>query len=118
MFAMSLASLFLTGSIPYGVSKELSPFHAQKLYISVLTWNHAGMESLVYGGPYVVDFTPPETREGGGVWDGDQDYQSSTTLQADWSDINDPESGVVECSFMIGNFSYVMSNAHDVMCIT
>ena len=63
------------------------------------------MESLVYGGPYVVDFTPPELGEGGGVWDGgseDLDYQSSTTLQADWSDIIDPESGVAECSFMIG----------------
>lgn len=69
------------------------------------------MESLVYGGPYVVDFTPPELEEGGGVWDGvgrDVDYQSSATLQADWSDIIDPESGVEECAFMIGENNNVI----------
>ena len=69
------------------------------------------MESVVYGGPYVVDFTPPELSEEGGVWDGvngeDMDYQSSATLQADWSDIIDPESGITECSFMIGQLFYV-----------
>ena len=96
---------FPTGATPYGVSTELSTFHTQRLYITVLAWNHAGMESLVYGGPYVVDFTPPELAEGGGVWDGmggDLDYQSSTTLQVDWSDVVDPESGVEECTYSIG----------------
>ena len=61
---------------------------------------------MVYGGPYIVDFTPPELREGGGVWDGvggvDEDYQNSAELRADWSDVIDPESGVVDCVFMIG----------------
>ena len=59
----------------------------------------------MYGGPYVVDFTPPELAEGGGVWDGmggDLDYQSSTMLQVDWSDVVDPESGVEECTYSIG----------------
>ena len=59
----------------------------------------------MYGGPYVVDFTAPELVEGGGVWDGegeDMDYQNSTTIVADWSAITDPESGVVECGWSIG----------------
>ena len=67
------------------------------------------METVVYGGPYVVDMTPPEAGQGGGVRDGvngeDMDYQSSATLQADWSDVSDPESGIEECSFMIGESS-------------
>ena len=99
-----LQSYTSTGSIPFGVSNELSTFHTQRLYISVLVWNHAGLESVVYGGPYIVDYTPPEINEGGGVRDGgvDLDYQDSAILQADWSDIIDPESGIEECSFMIG----------------
>ena len=64
---------------------------------------------MVYGGPYSVDFTPPELREGGGVLDGvggvDLEYQSTTDLQSDWSDVVDPESGIEECSFLIGELS-------------
>ena len=67
----------------------------------------------MYGGPYVVDFTPPEIEEGGGVWEvegggvwdgegGELDYHNSTTLEADWSSIVDRESGVVECGWSIG----------------
>ena len=91
----------ILGPSPFGVSRELFTFHTQRLYITVLVWNHAGLETLVSGGPYVVDFTPPELTEGGRVWDGD--YQNTTVLQADWSDIVDPESGIEECAFMIGN---------------
>lgn len=73
------------------------------------------METLVFGGPYVVDFTPPELTEGGGVWDGD--YQSSTTLQADWSDIIDPESGIEECGYMIGKWIERETTLVQGMCV-
>ena len=32
----------------------------------------------------------------------DLDYHNSTTLEADWSSVVDPESGVVECGWSIG----------------
>jgi hypothetical protein len=95
-----------TGSTPYGVSRYLSTFHTEAVYLSLVAWNHAGDETVVYGGPYSVDFTPPELRGGGGVLNGvggvDLEYQSTTDLQSDWSDVVDPESGIEECSFLIG----------------
>ena len=99
----------IPGSTPYGVSRYLSTFHTEAVYLSLVAWNHAGDETVVYGGPYSVDFTPPELREGGGVLDGvggvDLEYQSTTDLQSDWSDVVDPESGIEECSFLIGELS-------------
>lgn len=67
------------------------------------------METVVYGGPYVVDLTAPELREGGSVKDGrwgeeDRDYQSMAVLESDWSDIVDSESEIMGCVFSIGKF--------------
>ena len=97
------------GTFPYGTSTELSLFHTQELYVTVVSWNHAGMETVVYGGPYVVDLAPPELREGGSVKDGgwgeeDRDYQSTAVLESDWSDIVDSESEIMGCVFSIGKF--------------
>ena len=107
------------------MSEELSTFHSQSVYVSVVAWNLAGAETVVQGGPFTVDLTPPELTEGGGVWDGvggvDIDYQSSEELRADWSDVTDPESGIVECAFMIGeSLSLSLSCTHTYynMCNT
>ena len=98
----------IPGSTSHGISRYLSLFHSEAVYLTLVAWNHAGAETVVYGGPYSVDFTPPELREGGAVRDGvggiDLEYQSSTELQSDWSDVVDSESGVEECSFVIGEW--------------
>lgn len=94
-----------TGNAGYGLSGQLEVTHGSSVYVSVLAWNHAGLERVVYSEAFVVDFTPPVLGEGG-VLDGmagvDVDYLASAIVPADWSAITDSESGIAECRWAIG----------------
>ena len=46
----------------------LSLTHETSLYVTVLARNAAGMTSVAYSRPLVVDMTPPESLN---LWDGD-----------------------------------------------
>ncbi len=92
-----------TGNANYGVSGELSLSHGTSVYVSVLGWNYAGLERVVYSEPFVVDLSPPEGEVTDGPFSGvDLDYQSSTVISADWSGIVDHESGISECRWALG----------------
>ena len=97
-----------TGNTRHGVSVNLSLTHGTRVYVSVLGWNYASLESVVYYDPYVVDFTPPAV--GGGVLDGmgdeDVQYQSSAVVAASWEGITDPDSGISSCRWAVGRLGY------------
>lgn len=93
-----------TGSQSWTVSPVLHLRHNMSLFISVLAWNHAGLETLVQSGEYTVDLTPP-------VIDGslkntqsdlELSYQPAGALSVDWSDIVDYESEISYCLWAIG----------------
>lgn len=93
-----------TGPRPFGTSEPLSLSHNEVLHVTVIAVNNAGLSDTFYSRPFVVDHTPPVVR--GHVWDGvgsDVDYQSESVVWADWSvAISDEESGLVSCSWAIG----------------
>ena len=93
------------GGRAFGTSGPLEIKHGMTLYLSVLTWNNAGLERVVYSEGFPVDFTPP-TLIGGGVVDGagpvDLNYQSSGVVEADWASMIDLESGIAMCRWAIG----------------
>lgn len=93
-----------TGTQSWAVSPVLHLRHNMSLFISVLAWNHAGLETLVQSEEYVVDLTPP-------VPDGslrnvqselDLHYQSAGSVSVDWSDLVDFESNISYCLWAIG----------------
>ena len=92
------------GNIRYGVSDVLHLIHGTRVFISVLAWNYAGLERVVYSDAYVVDLTLPSVE--GAVLDGlggqDVDYQSATVVSASWEGIVDLESGISECRWGLG----------------
>ena len=96
-----------TGNASYGSSGQLEVTHGTSVYVSVLAWNYAGLERVVYSEAFVVDFTPPVLGEGG-VLDGmggvDVDYLMSAVVPADWSAITDSESGIAECRWAVGEY--------------
>ena len=98
-----------TGNTAQGVSGELELRHGEGVYISVVAWNNAGLERVVYSRGYTVDLTPPVIVNGSGVLDGleeDLDYQSNGVISADWSGIIDSESGIASCRWAIGELKW------------
>ena len=97
-----------TGNTRHGISRNLYLTHGTRVYVSVLAWNYAGLERVVYSDPYVVDFTPPTV--GGGVLDGmgdeDVQYQSSAVVAASWGGIADLDSGISFCRWAVGRLGY------------
>ena len=93
-----------TGNLRYGVSDVLYLIHGTRVFISVVAWNYAGLEWVVYSNAYIVDLTPPDVE--GAVLDGlggqDVDYQSATVVSANWEGIVDRESGISECRWGLG----------------
>ena len=102
-----LQSYTSTGAERQGVSERLSLSHGDVVYISVVAWNYAGLERVVYSRGYTVDLTPP-TISRGGVVDGenggvDVDFQAdSTHFAVNFSACIDPESGVKEIRWALG----------------
>ena len=96
-----------TGNTRYGISGQLEVTHGTGVYVSVLAWNYAGLERVVYSEAFIVDFTPPVLGEGGvvdGVAGVDADYLASAVVPVDWSAITDPESEIAECRWGIGEY--------------
>lgn len=96
-----------TGVNAFGTSGPLEIKHGMSVFASVLAMNNAGQELVVHSEGFPVDFTPPTVSGGGvGVVDGvgpvDLDYQSSGFVQANWSSLVDPESGIATCRWAIG----------------
>ena len=102
-----LQSYTSTGAERQGASEWLSLSHGEVVYVSVVTWNYAGLERVVYSRGYTVDLTPPTITEGGvvdsesgGV---DIDFQAdSTHFAVNFSACVDPESGVKEVRWALG----------------
>ena len=96
-----------TGNTDHAVSEKLYLVHGMTVYISVLSWNYAGLETVVYSDPFIVDLTPPlleGTVRDGLIADVDIDYQNSTVIAANWEAIADPESGIADCRWAIGKY--------------
>jgi len=93
-----------TGVQSWGVSPVLHLQHNTSLFISVLAWNHAGLETLVQSKEYVVDLTPPVLA--GSLRNAqselDLHYQPAGTISVDWSDFMDHESNISYCLWAIG----------------
>ena len=109
-----LQSYISTGAERQGVSEWLSLRHSEVVYVSVVAWNNAGLERVVYSRGYTVDLTPP-TISGGGVVDGegggvDVDFQSdSTHFAVNFSACLDPESGLKEIRWALGELTPLFS---------
>ena len=86
------------GGASYGTSAELNLSACANVFVSVVAWNYAGLERVVYSGAFAVDQTPPVLN--GSIDDGA--YQNSTIVTADWSEFVDPESGITECRWAVG----------------
>ena len=75
-----------------------------RVYAVVAAYNGVGLFSEARSPAIVIDTSPPSV---GFVLDGpsgsaDIDFSSSTTLQAHWEDIRDPDSGIKEFWYAIG----------------
>ena len=109
-----LQSYTSTGSERQGVSDWLTVSHGDVVYVSVAAWNYAGLERVVYSSGYMVDLTPPTIAEGG-VVDGDGsggvdvDFQAdSTHFAVNFSACVDPESGVREIRWALGELILIL----------
>ena len=102
-----LQSYTSTGAERQGVSEWLNLSHGEVVYVSVVAWNYAGLERVVYSRGYMVDLSPPTIAEGG-VVDGesggvDIDFQANSThFAVNFSACVDPESGVKEIRWALG----------------
>lgn len=101
-----LQSYTSTGGERQGVSEWLSLRHGDDVYVSVVAWNQAGLERVVYSTRYMVDLTLPTLS--GEVYDGgdpnvDVDYQSNPTqVGVVFSACQDLESGLKEIRWALG----------------
>ena len=106
-----LQSYTSTGGERQGVSGWLSLHHGDEVYISVVAWNQAGLERVVYSTRHLVDLTPPTLL--GEVYDGgdpssDVDFQSNPSqVGVVFSACQDRESGLKEIRWALGKCTYV-----------
>ena len=101
-----------TGGNSWAYSDALSFVHNRSIYLSVIASNSAGLSTVAYSEPIVVDLTPPELR--GKLIEGNGGYFNSSVLSLDWSSaIVDEESGITSCYWAIGeNDSHTHSLTH------
>lgn len=99
-----------TGTQPWDVSPVLHLQHNTSLFVSVLAWNHAGLETLVQSKEYIVDLTPPLLV--GSLRNTQRElelrYQSAGALSVDWRDIVDYESNISYCFWAVGECSLLI----------
>lgn len=93
-----------TGPQSWAVSPVLHLRHNMSLFVSVLAWNHAGLETLVQSKEYVVDLTPPVLAGSLRNTQSELDfhYQPAGVISVDWSDFMDYESNISYCLWAIG----------------
>ena len=94
-----------TGTQPWDVSPVLHLQHNTSVFVSVLAWNHAGLETQVQSKEYIVDLTPPLLA--GSLRSIQRElelhYQpAAAALSVDWSDMVDYESNISYCLWAIG----------------
>ncbi|XP_078664145.1 uncharacterized protein LOC144907216 [Branchiostoma floridae x Branchiostoma belcheri] len=79
--------------------------HGSYIHVTVLATNAAGLRSVMYSDPAIVDLTPPVI---GSVLDGadntsvDVDYQMGDVISGTWPDVMDDESGIELCEWALG----------------
>ncbi|KAI8485724.1 hypothetical protein Bbelb_365580 [Branchiostoma belcheri] len=79
--------------------------HGSYIHVTVVATNAAGLRSVMYSDPAVIDLTPPVI---GSVLDGadnpsvDVDYQMSDVISGAWPDVMDDESGIESCEWALG----------------
>ncbi|KAI8507103.1 hypothetical protein Bbelb_155420, partial [Branchiostoma belcheri] len=79
--------------------------HGSYIHVTVVATNAAGLRSVMYSDPAVVDLTPPVI---GSVLDGadntslDVDYQMGDVISGSWPDVMDDESGIESCEWALG----------------
>ena len=99
-----------TGTQPWAVSPVLHLQHNISLFVSVLAWNHAGLESLVQSKEFVVDLTPPLLA--GSLRNTQRQlelhYQSAGAVSVDWRDFMDYESSISYCLWAIGECALIV----------
>lgn len=106
-----------TGGNGWAYSDPLSYVHNSSVYLSVMASNNAGLSTVAYSEPIVVDLTPPELR--GELIEGNGGYFNSSVLSLDWSAIVDEESGIASCYWAIGEHTdtHTYIHTHKHMCI-
>ncbi|KAK3612517.1 hypothetical protein CHS0354_024489 [Potamilus streckersoni] len=85
----------------FAFNSSLKLKHNSKVHVTVVATNAAGLKSVSYSEPIIVDLTPPVLEvinDGKGL---DIDFQDTSVIIANW-DVNDPESGIKECKWAIG----------------
>ncbi|CAH1242187.1 Hypp6494 [Branchiostoma lanceolatum] len=86
-------------------SSNLPLQHGSYMHVTVVATNAAGLRSVIYSDPVVVDLTPPVI---GAVLDAadntfvDIDYQMSDVISGKWPDVHDDESGIESCEWALG----------------
>lgn len=106
-----LQSYTSTGAERQGVSEWLSLGHGEEVFVSVVAWNHAELERVVYSRGYLVDLTPPTVigQISDGVIEGvDLDFQSNPThMGVAFSACQDSETGLREIRWALGKTDMV-----------
>ena len=91
-----------TGSQSWSVSPVFNLQHNMSLFVSVLAWNHAGLETLVHSEEYVVDLTPPVLAGSLRNIQNELDFHYQSGLSVDWRDFVDYESDIAYCLWALG----------------
>ena len=93
-----------TGTQSWGVSPVLHLRHNMTVFVNVLAWNYAGLETLVQSKEYTVDLTPPVLAGSLRNMQSELDlhYQLADSISVDWSDFIDYESNISYCLWAIG----------------
>ena len=96
-----------TGTQSWAVSPVLHLQHNMSLFVSVLAWNHAGLETLVQSKEYVVDLTPPLLLRNA-QRELELHYQSREAVSVDWGDFVDYENDIDYCLWAIGECTLIV----------
>ncbi|XP_053400998.1 uncharacterized protein LOC128557563 isoform X2 [Mercenaria mercenaria] len=79
--------------------------HDIVVFITVVAVNAAGLRTVSYSDPIMIDLTAPECNyvNDGPIFGQDLDFIRGLKLDSHW-DISDPESGIKECQWALGTF--------------
>ncbi|XP_063399976.1 uncharacterized protein LOC134684607 [Mytilus trossulus] len=89
------------GRRKFGLNNKVKLVDKTFVYITVIATNAAGLQTIAYSDPVLVDLTPPIFDY---VYDGtgaDQDAWEINIVSANW-DVADPESGIDFCQYAFG----------------
>ncbi|KAK3589056.1 hypothetical protein CHS0354_008706 [Potamilus streckersoni] len=93
------------GTETFAFTSSLHLTHNSKVHITVVATNAAGLKTVSYSDPIIIDLTQPVfdyVNDGKGS---DVDYQTSAIIEANWV-VSDPESNVQSCQWAIGLNKY------------